>query len=115
MSVPNLFDIGCAFTFRVEHMSYYDIDMLCETVKEKNVSAIVLYRSNEDLPFPEVENYNVSVFLFHCFNRKAFDIYRSLNGINMRIADGAIIQNMLISLGIDSAKKPLFIKVIKNY
>ncbi len=95
MRNPNLFHVcNCfSFTFRSENKSLRSI-MECITA---NGSCGIIFTDCDILPFSDVE---VGVLLFNTYMRKAYDIYKLLDGKCMRSVEPVTVQSILIGLGI---------------
>lgn len=103
MNKPCLYDIGFCFSFNV----YVDdnkvkLDMIADSILSSKASAIMI-SDMFDLPF---KMGNVSIFLYHTYSRKSYDLYHKFGGKDMRVMDPVTIQCLLMSLGVTSARKP---------
>lgn len=111
MKCPELSHVGCVHCFRIEDCTSEMVDNLESVVLDKGVSAIVCYQDFQNLPFPEADFFTLTVFLFHCFNRRAYDIYHIFGGKHIRVADPSIVQSLLMSLSLTEAKEPMFYRI----
>ena len=111
MKCPELSHIGCVHCFRVESATTALVDNLENVVLDKGVSAIVFYENFDELPFPEADYFNLTVFVFHCFNRRAYDIYHQFDGRHIRVLDPSVVQSLLMSLCLQEAKEPMFYRI----
>lgn len=102
---PCLYDIGWCFSFTLKSD---DIRSLVIEFKkelfEKKASALLI-SDIFDLPFGSGI---VTVFLYHTYSRRAYDLYYKFNGKDIRSIDPVALQCILSGLGKRSARRPDF-------
>lgn len=100
---PCLYDIGWCFCFTLRSEDI--ISLLVEFKKEvieKKASALMI-GDVFDLPF---SSGIVTVFLYHTYSRRAYDLYYKFNGKDIRSIDPVALQCILSGLGKRSARRP---------
>lgn len=111
MKCPELSHIGCVHCFRIEEATKAMVDNIETVVLDKGISAIVFYEDFSALPWPEADFFTLTVFVFHCFNRRAYDLYHQFGGKNIRVLDPSVVQSLLMSLCLTDAKEPMFYRI----
>ena len=97
-----IYDIGNCFIFNCKVSLDFRVKDLEDSILDIKASAILL-GDPVCLPFSEGD---VSVFLFHAYSRKAYELYHRVNGSDMRALDPFSVQRILWSIGVTDCKEP---------
>lgn len=97
-----IYDIGNCFIFNVKVGEEMGVEYIEKQILDNKASAILI---GDCLYYP-YDSGLISVFLFHAYSRKAFDLYHKLKGTDMRSLDPFAVQRILYSIGVSSCKEP---------
>ena len=98
-----IYDIGNCFIFNCKVDSDLSVAAVEKYILDNKASALLL-GDPVYLPFSEG---TLSVFLYHTYSRKAYDLYHRLNGSDMRALDPFAIQRILSSIGVTDCREPI--------
>ena len=98
-----LYDIGFCFCFSFDiDIPNKGIEDLKKIFTDKKTSAI-LVTDIWEVPFCIS---SVTCFIYHTYSRRAYDLYKELNGKNIRAIDPVSVQALLTGIGVRSASRP---------
>lgn len=97
-----IYDIGNCYVFDCEINNKISLKDLEDFILDIKASAII-FGNPVSLSVPKG---NITVFLFHTYSRKAYDLYFRTSGQDMRCLDPFCVQRMLYSIGAYSAREP---------
>lgn len=98
-----IYDIGNCFIFNVKVFKEDRVSDIEDSILDIKASALLC----GDVLYSPYDEGNISVFLFHTYSRKAYDLYHKLNGSDMRALDPFCVQRILYSIGVFDCREPM--------